>query len=73
MSEDRAAIRAAAPILPGAALMLSLAMGLRQSLGLFVQPAIKDLSILVAGIVQFLSALPRWGGGSSSRPLRAAG
>ena len=48
MSEDRAAIRAAAPILLGAAIMLSLAMGLRQSLGLFVQPAIKDLSILVA-------------------------
>lgn len=43
-----ASIRAAAPILLGAALMLSLAMGLRQSLGLFVQPAIKDLSILVA-------------------------
>ncbi len=48
MSEDRAAIRAAAPILLGAAVMLSLAMGLRQSLGLFVQPAIKDISILVA-------------------------
>ena len=48
MSDARVAIRAAAPILVGAALMLSLAMGLRQSLGLFVQPAIKDLSILVA-------------------------
>ena len=48
MSDARVAIRAAAPILIGAALMLSLAMGLRQSLGLFVQPAIKDLSILVA-------------------------
>ena len=48
MNEDHAAIRAAAPILLGAALMLSIAMGLRQSLGLFVQPAIKDLSILVA-------------------------
>lgn len=46
--DDRAAIRAAAPILLGAALMLSLAMGLRQSLGLFVQPAIKDISIMVA-------------------------
>ena len=48
MSEERKAIRAAAPILLGAALMLSVAMGLRQSLGLFVQPAIKDLSIMVA-------------------------
>lgn len=46
--DDRAAIRAAAPILLGAALMLSLAMGLRQSLGLFVQPAVKDISIMVA-------------------------
>ena len=48
MSDDRAAIRAAAPILLGAALMLSVAMGLRQSLGLFVQPAIQDLSMMVA-------------------------
>ena len=48
MSDDRMAIRAAAPILIGAAVMLSLAMGLRQSLGLFVQPAVKDLSIMVA-------------------------
>ena len=35
MSDDRMAICAAAPILIGAAVMLSLAMGLRQSLGLF--------------------------------------
>ena len=48
MSDARVALRVAAPILTGAALMLSLAMGLRQSLGLFVQPAIKDLSIMVA-------------------------
>ena len=52
MSEDRAAahaaMRAAAPILLGAAVMLSIAMGLRQSLGLFVQPAVKDMAIMVA-------------------------
>jgi hypothetical protein len=41
-------LRAAAPILIGVSIMLSLAMGLRQSLGLFVQPAVKDLSIAVA-------------------------
>jgi MFS family permease len=41
-------LRAAAPILIGVSVMLSLAMGLRQSLGLFVQPAVKDLSLAVA-------------------------
>lgn len=41
-------LRPVAPILLGAAVMLSLAMGLRQSLGLFMQPAVKDLGIAVA-------------------------
>ncbi len=41
-------LRGAAPILIGVSLMLSLSMGMRQSLGLFVQPAVKDLSIVVA-------------------------
>lgn len=41
-------LRSVAPILIGAAVMLSLAMGLRQSLGLFMQPAVKDLGIAVA-------------------------
>ena len=45
---DRGSLRSAAPILIGVSVMLSLAMGLRQSLGLFVQPAVKDLSIAVA-------------------------
>ena len=43
-----ASLRSAAPILIGVSIMLSLSMGMRQSLGLFVQPAIKDLSIVVA-------------------------
>lgn len=38
----------ALPILIGASVMLSLAMGLRQSLGLFMAPAVKDLAITVA-------------------------
>ncbi len=38
----------AIPILVGAAIMLSLAMGLRQSLGLFMAPAVQDLGISVA-------------------------
>ena len=41
-------LRGVAPILIGASVMLSLAMGLRQSLGLFMQPAVKDLGIAVA-------------------------
>jgi MFS family permease len=47
MTDDRS-LRSAAPILIGVSIMLSLAMGLRQSLGLFVQPAVKDLSLAVA-------------------------
>jgi len=45
---DLRSLRPAAPILIGAAIMLSLSMGLRQSLGLFVQPATQDLSIAVS-------------------------
>lgn len=43
-----AQLRSAAPILIAVSIMLSLSMGMRQSLGLFVQPAIRDLSIVVA-------------------------
>ncbi|MCO6418639.1 MFS transporter [Siccirubricoccus sp. KC 17139] len=38
----------ALPILIGASVMLSLAMGLRQSLGLFMAPAVADLGMAVA-------------------------
>lgn len=38
----------AVPILIGVSILLTLAMGLRQSLGLFMAPAVKDLSIAVA-------------------------
>ena len=41
-------MRGAAPILIGVSIMLSLSMGMRQSLGLFVQPAVKELSLAVA-------------------------
>jgi len=40
--------RAALPILVGAALMVSLAMGLRQSLGLFMPPITRDIGVTVA-------------------------
>ncbi|HPU53721.1 MAG TPA: MFS transporter, partial [Burkholderiaceae bacterium] len=43
-----ASLRPVASILISAAVMLSLIMGLRQSLGLFVQPAVRDLSMAVA-------------------------
>ncbi|MBR0672928.1 MFS transporter [Neoroseomonas soli] len=42
------ALRAGLPILIGAAVMLSLAMGLRQSLGLFMAPATRELGVAVA-------------------------
>src|SRR5215470_11876407 len=41
-------MRVAFPILFGAALMLSTSMGLRQSLGLFLQPLTRDLALAVA-------------------------
>jgi predicted MFS family arabinose efflux permease len=41
-------LRPALPILIGASLMLSLAMGLRQSLGLFMPPLTKDIGITVS-------------------------
>jgi predicted MFS family arabinose efflux permease len=41
-------MRASIPILIATALMLSIAMGLRQSLGLFLQPLTRDLAIAVS-------------------------
>ena len=43
-----ATLRPVASILIAASVMLTLVMGLRQSLGLFVQPAVRDLSMAVA-------------------------
>jgi predicted MFS family arabinose efflux permease len=45
---DLKTLRPALPILIGAAVLLSLAMGLRQSLGLFMQPLTKDVGISVS-------------------------
>lgn len=45
---DLRGLRPVAPILIGASVMLSLAMGLRQSLGLFMQPAVQDIGIAVS-------------------------
>ncbi|SFB90804.1 Predicted arabinose efflux permease, MFS family [Cupriavidus sp. OV038] len=42
-----ASVRPALPILIGASVMLSLAMGLRQSLGIFVPPLTRDIGISV--------------------------
>jgi MFS family permease len=77
-------LRPAWPILAGAALMLSLSMGVRQSLGLFMPAVTRDLGITVAqftwavalqnlvwGLLQpFAGALAvRWG----LRPIMVAG
>ena len=42
------ALRPSLPILIGASLMLSLSMGLRQSLGIFLQPLTRDVAISVS-------------------------
>src|SRR6202045_5390058 len=42
------ALRPALAILIGASLMLSLSMGLRQSLGIFLQPLTRDIGISVS-------------------------
>ena len=45
---DMRALRPALPILIGASVMLSLSMGLRQSLGIFMPPLTKDVGISVS-------------------------
>ena len=45
---DLKALRPAMPILLGAAIMLSLSMGLRQSFGLVMQPLTRDISVTVS-------------------------
>ena len=72
-------LRPTLPILIGASIMLTLSMGLRQSLGLFMAPATQDLGIAVA---QFTLAIAvqnlGWGfltpfaGAATSRPRPAS-
>jgi predicted MFS family arabinose efflux permease len=45
---DPRSLRPALPILVGAAFMLTLSMGIRQSFGLFLQPLTKDIALTVA-------------------------
>jgi len=81
---DFKALRPALPILLGASLMLSLAMGLRQSLGLFMPPLTRELGIPVAdftlaiavqnlcwGLLQPLAGA--WAVRLGYRPLMVAG
>ncbi|WP_410054122.1 MFS transporter [Cupriavidus sp. BIC8F] len=78
------ALRPALPILIGASLMLSLAMGLRQSLGIFMPPLTRDLGISVSdftiaiavqnlawGLLQPLAGA--WATRIGFRPLMLAG
>src|SRR6266496_5742113 len=48
MAETWISVRPVLGLLTGAAVMLSLGMGLRQSLGLFMQPLTRDIAITVA-------------------------
>jgi predicted MFS family arabinose efflux permease len=54
MTEPRA-LRPAMPILIGAAVMLTLSMGIRQCFGLFMQPITKDLALTVSDFTFALS------------------
>ncbi|MGH8786497.1 MAG: MFS transporter, partial [Cupriavidus necator] len=78
------ALRPALPILIGASVMLSLAMGLRQSLGIFMPPLTRDLGISVSdftiaiavqnlawGLLQPLAGA--WATRIGFRPLMLAG
>jgi hypothetical protein len=53
--DDPRTLRAALPVLVGAGLMLSLATGIRQCFGLFVQPLTRDLGLSVAAFILALS------------------
>ena len=48
MNDTYRALRPAAAILIGASMMLTLSMGLRQSLGMFMQPMTRDIAITVS-------------------------
>ena len=49
-------LRPTLPILIGASLMLSLSMGLRQSLGIFLQPLTRDIGISVSDFTLAIAA-----------------
>jgi predicted MFS family arabinose efflux permease len=55
MTTEPRALRPVMPILLGAAVMLSLSMGIRQSFGLFLQPVTKDLALTVSEFTIALS------------------
>src|SRR5260221_2240813 len=45
---DTRTVRSAIPILAGAAIMLTVSMGIRQSLGLFMQPLTRDIGLTIS-------------------------
>jgi predicted MFS family arabinose efflux permease len=53
--DDRPTLRPVMPILIGAAVMLTLSMGIRQCFGLFMQPLTKDLAITLSDFTLALS------------------
>ena len=52
---DPRALRPAMPILVGAAVMLTLSMGIRQCFGLFIQPLAKELALTLSDVTFALS------------------
>ena len=66
-------LRPTLPILIGASIMLTISMGLRQSLGLFMQPLTQDIRISVSDFtlddeaMATLDALDRTGGTTEAR------
>ena len=52
---DPRAIRSAMPILVGAAVMLTISMGIRQTFGLFAQPVTKDIALTLSDYTLALS------------------
>ncbi len=81
---DFRALRPGLPILVGASLMLSLSMGLRQSLGIFMPPLTRDIGISVSDFTLAIAVqnlgwgvLQPWAGAWATRvgfrPLMVAG
>lgn len=67
---DMRSLRPAAPILIGAAVMLSLSMGIRQSLGLVMPSLTRDIAISVSEFTLALSVQNLAWGRCSLSPAR---
>ena len=64
-------LRPALPILIGAAVMLTLSMGVRQSFGLIMQPLTRDIAITVADFTLAIAVQNSPGASCSRSPARS--